>query len=242
LLASFALGVNIVSEQSNAEYVTFQHDKNQLSAYYLTPDDKVKVKGVILFVHGDGAMPFDAHGYYEHIWDHILDSGYAIFSWDKPGVGKSTGNWLSQSMQDRQDEVRAAISFIKDHYDYEAGQIGLMGFSQAGWIVPAVARNNKDVGFIIGIGFAMNWMDQYWYMTETRMRHDGASKQLLEKAFNVYLEDFAFFKSNPGYKAYTKRHADDEDLMFKERFGFVKKNFLSDATEDYKGIFHPGTR
>jgi alpha-beta hydrolase superfamily lysophospholipase len=102
-----------------------------LSGYYHTPDSEENVNGVILFVHGDGEMHYDAFGYYEPVWKHILDSGYAIFSWDKPGVGNSSGDWLSQSMLDRQNEVRAAVSFLKNRYYFEEGEVGLMGFSQA---------------------------------------------------------------------------------------------------------------
>jgi len=35
-----------------------------------------------------------------------------VFSWDKPGVGASTGNWLHQSMSDRADETLSAINAL----------------------------------------------------------------------------------------------------------------------------------
>jgi alpha-beta hydrolase superfamily lysophospholipase len=238
-VTAMVLGAFLVSELSNAERVSFQHKENVISAYHLAPDDKNNVKGVILFVHGDGAIPYDAHGYYEHIWNHILDSGYAVFSWDKPGVGNSGGNWLLQSMKDRQDEVRAAISFLKEKYNYTEGQIGLMGFSQAGWVVPAVANNNRDVSFVIGVGFSMNWMDQGWYMTKTRMLQKGASKLEIDNAYKEHLKELDFLKSNPDYTDYLERYTGDEELMSEDRFVFVKKNYLSDATEDYKGITQP---
>lgn len=111
-------------------------------------------------VHGDGALSYDAYGYYGPIWQRLIDNGYAVFSWDKPGVGDSTGNWLNQSMQDRQQEVHDAIAFVKNHFRHQAKSVGLMGFSQAGWVVPAVAKNNDEVDFFIGVGFAINWMSK----------------------------------------------------------------------------------
>jgi alpha-beta hydrolase superfamily lysophospholipase len=239
VVATLVLGAYAISAQDHTEFITFTHDQNELSSYYHSPDDKNNTKGVILFVHGDGEMPYDAYGYYDYIWDHILDAGYAIFSWDKPGVGKSTGNWLLQSMKDRQKEVHTAISFIKDKYNYKAGQIGLMGFSQAGWVVPAVARDNRDVGFIIGVGFAMNWMDQGWHMEFTRLMEDGASMIEIGRAYDKHIEELAFLKTNPSYTDFQQRYTDDELLMPEDRFVFVKKNFLSDATEDYRGITQP---
>jgi dienelactone hydrolase len=144
-----------------------------------------------------------------------------------------------QSMNDRQNEVRAAIQFVKDRYNYKEGEIGLMGFSQAGWVVPAVAKNNNDVGFIIGVGFAINWMDQGLYMTLTKLRQKDASSQEIQSACKAHQDEFDFLKKNPSYNELQERYADEDNLMSKERFIFVKKNFLSDATKDYKGITQP---
>lgn len=238
-VVSFTLGISLFNSNVYAEKVTFQDKENTLSAHYMSPDKNVQTKGVIVFVHGDGALPYDAYDYYDPIWDRILDADYAVFSWDKPGVGSSTGNWLNQSMEDRQDEVRAAISFLKEKYGYKEGQIGLMGFSQAGWVVPAVTKDNKDVGFMIGVGFAMNWMDQGWYLGEIRMKNQGRTIAEIESAYQKRPKEFAFLKTNPSYAEYQEKYGNDDAPMTQDRFIFVKKNFLSDATDDYQGIRQP---
>jgi hypothetical protein len=48
---------------AKAKRVTFENGEDSLSGHYLIPD-KGKSKAVILFVHGDGPLGYDAHGYY----------------------------------------------------------------------------------------------------------------------------------------------------------------------------------
>ena len=111
---------------AQGKQVTFLNGENSLSGHYILPD-KGKPKGVILFVHGDGPLGYDAYGYYPLIWNRLLLQGFAIFSWDKPGIGESTGSWLTQSMKQRQQEVQAAVNFIRSSYGYSGDQVGLLG-------------------------------------------------------------------------------------------------------------------
>lgn len=222
---------------ANGQHVTFQHGENVLAAYYKKPNDISK--GVVLFVHGDGKIPYDAYGYYEPIWQEFLDHGYAIFSWDKPGIGNSSGNWLHQSMEDRQDEVLAAIAFLKETYGYKEGQIGLMGFSQAGWVIPAVTKGNADVGFMIGVGFAINWMDQSWYLTKARLFAKGATGKEIDNAYQVHIGEAKFWLNNPTYQEYLEKFSENEEKMSIDRFEFARKNVHSDAREDFDGITQP---
>ena len=46
---------------------------------------------VVLFVHGSGDADRTMFGMYLPIMERMLRAGYAVFSWDKPGYGESTG-------------------------------------------------------------------------------------------------------------------------------------------------------
>ena len=46
---------------------------------------------VVLFVHGSGDADRTMFGLYLPVMERMLQAGYAVFSWDKPGYGKSTG-------------------------------------------------------------------------------------------------------------------------------------------------------
>ncbi|PMJ99501.1 alpha/beta hydrolase [Vibrio sp. 10N.261.55.A7] len=239
LAAMFICFSGFTFANSIEERPQFQHQQDLLTGYYKTPENADAIKGVVLFVAGDGETPYDAHGYYAVIWQVILDEGYAVFSWDKPGIGDSTGNWLNQSMQDRQSEVSAAINYVKNTYGYTDEKIGLMGFSQAGWVAPAVMKNNPNIGFMVGVGYAINWMDQGWYMTKSRLLEEAKTPAEIEMARKEHYQELEFWATNPSYRDYLNKYNIDSNNLSEDRFNFIKKNVHSDATDDYIGIHQP---
>ncbi|WP_345778875.1 alpha/beta hydrolase family protein [Vibrio tubiashii] len=218
---------------------SFKHGENSLSAYYKAPDNNAQVKGVVIFVSGDGDIPYDAYGYYDAIWERLLKSGYAIFSWDKPGVGESSGNWLGQSMADRRSEVEAAIAYVKRTYPDQSNRLGIFGFSQAGWVVPSLLKEHQDVSFMIGVGYSINWMEQSWYMTQLRLKREGVSEAEFLNAKSQHLAEDSFWKGDPSYADYLQTLDDSDDVMSEARFYFVKRNVNSDSSKDFAGIEKP---
>jgi pimeloyl-ACP methyl ester carboxylesterase len=129
------------------ERIEFENGKSKLVGDLLLPKGDGPFP-VFIFVHGAGATPRNCNGYYVPIWDRLLKQGYACLSWDKPGVGESTGDWKTQSMADRQREVRAALQLLKKRKDIDPKRLGLWGSSQAGLVVPELAAQG-DVSFAI---------------------------------------------------------------------------------------------
>lgn len=228
-----------MSSKPKSDHVWFQNDQTNLSAHYLALQSGKKAKKIVIFVHGDGGMTHDAGGYYLPIWEALLEKEYAVFSWDKPGVGQSSGNWLNQSMRDRQKEVLAAIKTLKIRYGYQSHEIGLMGFSQAGWVIPKIAQMMPDLGFIIGVGFAMNWQQQDWYQTDRKLQASGKTNDQMQAAYQRHLAEYAFLASGPSFSDYQLRDPQQAKNMSPDRFNFIKKNFRADADTDYAGIRQP---
>ncbi len=214
--------------------LVFDNGSSKLTGHYLNNLDHNPPKGVIIFVHGDGALSYDAEGYYSIIWSQLRKNGYSIFSWDKAGVGKSTGHWLSQSMKDRQMEVLSAVELIQKKYGFTSKNTGLLGFSQAGWVVPKLAGSSNRIGFAIGVGFAQNWIDQGRYYTRIKHERRGAGEQQVQAAIEQYNTEIASFNSSP---IYSKQFA--KSGMSKQRFAFVVRNYKSDAANDYQKINIP---
>lgn len=231
------IGTLIIAPSASAKVQYFDHNGERLAGYYLGPRNIKKAKAVLIFVHGDGAMPYNAHGYYDILWDELRKNGYAIFSWDKPGVGDSQGSWLQQSMTDRQSEVQAAIAFVKSKYGYSTKDTGLIGFSQAGWVVPAIARQANNIGFAIGIGFATNWVDQGEYYSMRKSKLSGENKTQTIMAISQHRKGIDYLNTSPSYEDYIKYKR--QQPMSQERFQFVLKNYQSDATRDYSQINVP---
>ena len=251
LLAAGLLIASLLLVACNEKYrevpITFEHAGNQLSGSVMLPKNRPGPFPVVVFVHGDGAMPYDAYGYYRPLWNRLAEQGIASFSWDKAGVGKSRGDWQNQSMDDRADEVVTALDIIRKRTDIAARKIGLIGYSQAGWVLPSVADQSSYPDFMILVSPAINWMDQGAYMTRLRLKKEGVSDPQIEQAIEEFRRTteqlFAPFST---YEAYLQYYRDnkpagktEEKLMTPQRFEFVKLNWRYDARENLKEITSP---
>lgn len=227
--------------------LNFTHNSNELSGSLILPNSIDKPSLVVLFVHGDGALQYDAYGYYRPIWESLAEKGIASFSWNKAGVNTSSGDWQKQSMDDRADEVIQAIEAIKYYKDIKFNDIGLMGFSQAGWVMPLVASKSDYPDFMVIVSGAINWMQQSEYLTKTRLTGEGFSSDQIEAAligdkhistllpsestFEDYLETYD--------RSYTPDYKKITSPMTEDRFQFVKLNWQYDARRSLKEIDCP---
>lgn len=144
------------------ETVAFQHRENSLVGTLSLPDGQPPFP-VILFVHGVG--PMSRHwSFYEPMRDEFISRGFATLIWSKPGVDESTGDYLTQSMEQRAEVVEAAMAHIAERPDIAPDRIGLWGGSQAGWVVPIIA-SRRDLAFVIMVSCpAQNPLKQTLYL------------------------------------------------------------------------------
>jgi dipeptidyl aminopeptidase/acylaminoacyl peptidase len=230
--------------------IQFQFESDTISGVLILPQEKNEQYAdppLVIFVHGDGAAARDAFGYYKPIWNELTKRGIACLSLDKKGVGQSTGNWLDQSMNDRAKEIIAAIEYAKSDLGFNNSAIGLIGFSQGGWVMPKVATLSDYPDFIISISGAINWKRQSNYLTRTRMELEGANEAIIEAGVRQNEIDFNIFNDNVIYSEYVSyqkegcknEKEEDCDFMSEERFRFVKKNISSDAEQDLENIRCP---
>jgi len=94
----------------------------------------------LVWVHGAG----DAHRipYKFPLFKSLVQSGFAVFSYDKRGVGESEGVCCpgdSGHFNLLTADVVGAVGALRSRSDIDPHQIGLFGASQAGWIVPRAA-------------------------------------------------------------------------------------------------------
>lgn len=102
----------------------------------------------LVWIHGAGEAPRLRWG--GDLLPGLVQSGIAVLSYDKRGVGESQGvccpgdsghfNLLSA-------DVVGAVSVLRARPDIDAGQVGLAGASQAGWIAPRAA-NQAHAAFV----------------------------------------------------------------------------------------------
>jgi hypothetical protein len=199
-----------------SQVIQFQFQSDTIEGVVNLPKKKYILEEktpLVIFVHGDGELERDAYGYYKHIWNELAEKGIASMSWDKKGIWQSTGKWLNQSMEDRANEVIAAIDFIQADTRFNFSSIGLIGFSQPGWVMPKVATLSDYPDFIISVSGAINWKRQSNYLTRTRMKLEGATEEAIEAEVRQNEIDFNLFNATstyPDYVAYQKEECENE--------------------------------
>ena len=97
---------------------------------------------------------------------HLVKNGVAVFRFDKRGVGDSDGVYRRGFVDPEliSGDLVAAVEFVAQDVRVDRSRIGLMGSSQAGWIVPMAASRSEYVAFtMILYGPAVtNRQHDYW--------------------------------------------------------------------------------
>jgi alpha/beta superfamily hydrolase len=161
------------------EEITFKNGDIELSGSVVIPSTKGQHPAVIL-VHGSGPVTRDFYGPLSYV---LAQNGIAVLSYDKRGIGKSTGHWLDQSFEDLASDVVAGLNFLKNRKEIQTEKIGLWGISQGGWIIPLVAAQSKDVAFAILVSAAaVTPAEQTLMSTEAEMRVQDLPEDKINEA------------------------------------------------------------
>ncbi|WP_232437814.1 alpha/beta hydrolase family protein [Burkholderia ubonensis] len=106
-----------------------------------------------------------------------------------------------------------------------APRIGLLGFSQGGWVIPRVA-NEVRPAFSVIVGGAVNWRRQGVYLTRQRMQREGAAPDRIAARIAAELKSNDAIFGRPGARADPRARPDIEP----RRFGFIARNYAEDAS------------
>jgi uncharacterized protein len=132
------------------EEVTFKNGNVTLAGTLLIPAAKRKAAKhpAVVYTHGGGPAVREVYWGLGYVY---AARGFVVLSYDKRGVGKSTGNWGQASFQDLADDAVAGARFLQARTDVAANQIGFWGQSQGGWIAPLAASRFPDAAFAIAL-------------------------------------------------------------------------------------------
>jgi pimeloyl-ACP methyl ester carboxylesterase len=126
----------------------------------------------VLMHPGSGPSNRDNDVYFPPIRAHLLAHGCAVCSFDKRGVGGSTGRWLDAGIVEQAQDLRAGFEALVAIADLDA-PIGLFGHSQGGWVVVEAQRQLGPLAFVVtNSGPGVTPAEQERYSALCRM-HDA---------------------------------------------------------------------
>jgi pimeloyl-ACP methyl ester carboxylesterase len=103
----------------------------------------------VVMVGGSGPTDRNNDTYFPPIRDHLVDAGIAVLSYDKRGVGGSSGDWRDATFDDLAADAGAALDFLRGQPGVRADAVGLFGHSEGGWVVLRAAAGRDDVPWVI---------------------------------------------------------------------------------------------
>jgi pimeloyl-ACP methyl ester carboxylesterase len=186
-------------EIEKREDVVFPNAEVHLAGTLISPRAGAKHPAIIL-VHGSGPESREYMLPYAHF---LVRLGYSVLGYDKRGVGGSTGDWTKSSFDDLAGDVVAAFRYLKTRRDIDASYIGLMGISQAGWVMPLAANRERGIAFVIsicgaGISPAETTVDQ----ARNEMTARGMATQAVTQIVELMKLQNAFVRTGKGWDEY----------------------------------------
>lgn len=131
------------------EEITFKDRQNTLAGTLYLPSTGEMRPAVVLVKGSDRS----ARGpLLTNLGMYFAEHGIAALQYDSPGTGKSTGNTLLQSCEDRATEAVNAIRYLGTRGDIDHRRTGLWGGSEgASVVLLAAAMYAKEVPFVISV-------------------------------------------------------------------------------------------
>lgn len=104
----------------------------------------------VVLISGSGAQDRDetvaGHKPFLVLADHLTRQGYAVLRFD------DRPNAIRMTLDDRANDVKGAIAFLRNQADIDARRIGLLGHSEGGVVAPMITRADRDIAFLIMLG------------------------------------------------------------------------------------------
>lgn len=112
---------------------------------------------------------------------HVLaHRGVAVLTYDKRGTGKSSGSWQDSGLEALADGLLKAVMLLKSRSDIDPNRIGVIGFSEGGWVAPS---KSSDIHFMSVLAAEHSLRGTHSFTNiGSNSRNRGLSGEGLEKA------------------------------------------------------------
>ncbi len=107
---------------------------------------------LLVLAHGSGnfkrnSKPYAVYGKY------FSDHGFAVFLFDKRGIGDSEGNYSDETyyLDSLASDLTSAYEFIQSSPLIDSKRAGILGVSQGGWVIPLALQNIKSISYVVSV-------------------------------------------------------------------------------------------
>jgi pimeloyl-ACP methyl ester carboxylesterase len=167
-------------------------------------------RATVLMVPGSGPSDRDNDVYFPTIRAGLLDRGIAAASFDKRGVGESTGDWRDTGPAEQAADVAAQLACLRETPGVDPARLGLFGHSQGGWVVIEVAAADPSVAFLVtSSGPGVSMAQQERFATEAHMTAAGAPAEAVAGALATQDALMALVRAGADFETVQAAAGDD---------------------------------
>lgn len=181
--------------------VSFDNGGLALAGMLFLPEGKGPFP-VAVFIHGSGTSIRD-NSWYLSVAQRMQQSGIAVLLPDKRGSEKSGGDWTTASFADLAGDAAAAVAFVRQQPRFARSPVGIIGFSQGGWIAPVAAGRDPGLAFVVSMsGPGVTTDEQLRYEVANDIANWGTYRFIAELLAPVecrFIKREEFWKRNSGF-------------------------------------------
>ena len=182
--------------------VIFRNADAILKGTLILPEEKGPYPAVVQ-VHGSGNQT-RSEDFYRSRAFMLARNGIAVLIYDRRGKGQSTGE--SVTMDLLAADAIAAVHYLQNSQWIDKNKIGVMGFSQGGYVAPLAASRSQAIAFIIaGAAPAITPDEQNDFNALNRLQNIGMSKDSIDDIIK-------FRKEITNYQFYGKGNKQELEL------------------------------
>jgi uncharacterized protein len=159
-----------------------------------------------LLMHpGSGPSDRDNDVFFPPIREHLLEAGIAVCSFDKRGVGGSSGRWQEAGIGAQADDLVASLAAFRAASP-PGLPVGLFGHSQGGWVVVEAAGRGIPAAFVItSSGGAVTPARQERYSLARRLAREGVAESATAEALAAFDAVTTVLRERPSLQQGLKR-------------------------------------
>ena len=180
-----------------ASQVRFNSGSARLSGELLQPREPGRHPAIVL-LHGAGA---ESHRDFHWLRYYLAGHGFAVLSYDKRGVGGSTGDWRSASFEDLAADALAAVRLLRADSSIARDAIGVLGWSNGGWVAPLVAREPEVAFAVVGAAPGMSNGDNIAFEVSEDLSQAGFTSDELRSGVALRNQVTRFVVERPSVSA-----------------------------------------
>jgi len=199
LPAALALVISVFPACSAAgsireEPARFSNGDVNLAGSLFLPAGRGRHPAVVL-LHGSGPQSRDTP-----MARWFAGQGVAALTYDKRGVGESTGDFRRVAFMDLCEDGLAAIRLLQARSDIDSRKIGVWGLSQGGWLGPLAASRSRDVAFVIAVsGPGVTPGEQMIFYYANQLRAGGLSESEIAEGSALRRQVWKYLATGAGY-------------------------------------------